>query len=164
MVCIVGRIWPLIHSAYSRCLVSFIVSVRAFFVLVWRCHLMLLFEAWWPKDDIYTVSLSKALYNWCFSFTAIGCQARQQAACQEQLGLDDLLKDTLTRPGLPSNRLPSDCQMTALSSWAIVALGLGGDQEPYGHSNRASDVLCRDGRPSGRFSHLNSTPSIRPLW
>jgi hypothetical protein len=49
----------------------------------------------------------------------------------------------------------------------------GGDQESYGHSDRAPEFLCGDrapeflcgdGCPSGRFSHLCSTPPIRLLW
>ena len=42
-------------------------------------------------------------------------------------------------------------------------LGQGGDQEPDGHSDRALDFLCGDGRTFQKDNHL-CTPPIRPLW
>ena len=43
-------------------------------------------------------------------------------------------------------------------------LGQGGDQEPDGHSDRALEFLCRDGRTFQKDNHLCSTTPIRPLW
>ena len=99
----------------------------------------------WPDsimvNGIYIAPLSKALYNWCFSFThspihmhshaltrththshaltPIGCHARYQPARQEQLGVRCLAQGHFNRPRVGSNRQPSDRQMTALTSWAI---------------------------------------------
>uniref|UniRef100_A0A8C7G338 Ubinuclein 2b n=2 Tax=Oncorhynchus kisutch TaxID=8019 RepID=A0A8C7G338_ONCKI len=42
-------------------------------------------------------------------------------------------------------------------------LGQGGDQEPDGHSDRAPELLCGDGR-TFQDNHLCSTLPIRPLW
>lgn len=36
--------------------------------------------------------------------------------------------------------------------------GHGGNQESNSDSNRASEILCRDGRASGKDDHLSSTP------
>ena len=41
---------------------------------------------------------------------------------------------------------------------------LGGDQEPDGHSEKATEFLCGDGRTVQKDNHLCSTPPIRPLW
>ena len=75
-------------------------------------------------DCIYIAPLSKALYNFCLSFThshthihtptAIGCHARYQPARQEQLGVRCLAQGHFDTPGVESNRQPSDCQTTAL--------------------------------------------------
>ena len=43
-------------------------------------------------------------------------------------------------------------------------LGQEGDQEPDGHSDRATEFLCGDGRTFQEDNHLCSTPPIRPLW
>ena len=43
-------------------------------------------------------------------------------------------------------------------------LSQGGDQEPDGHSDRALEFLCGDGRTFQKDNHLYSTPPIRPLW
>jgi hypothetical protein len=52
---------------------------------------------------------------------------------------------TLPRAGRPAK----------LSNWG---LGQGGDQEPDGHSNRAPEFLCGDGRTFQKDNHLYSTP------
>ena len=83
-------------------------------------------------DCIYIAPLSKALYNFCLSFThsyththtptAIGCHARNHArnhpARQEQLGVRCLAQGHFVTPRVGSNWQPSDCQTTALISWA----------------------------------------------
>ena len=51
--------------------------------------------------------------------TAIGCHARYQPARQEQLGVRCLAQGHFDTPRVGSNRQPSDCQTTALTSWAI---------------------------------------------
>ena len=51
--------------------------------------------------------------------TAIGCHARYQPARQEQLGVRCLAQGHFNTPRVGSNRQPSDCQTTALTSWAI---------------------------------------------
>ena len=43
-------------------------------------------------------------------------------------------------------------------------LGQGGDQQPDGHSDRATEFLCGDGRTFQKHTHLCSTPPIRPYW
>jgi hypothetical protein len=43
-------------------------------------------------------------------------------------------------------------------------LSQGGDQEPDGHSDRALEFLCGDGRTFQKDNHHYSTPPIRPLW
>ena len=50
---------------------------------------------------------------------AIGCHARYQPARQEQSGVRCLAQGHFDTPRVGSNRQPSDCQMTALTSWAI---------------------------------------------
>ena len=90
-------------------------------------------------DCIYIAPLSKALYNVCLSFThshtythththtpTHTTHQRRLAAMQgtNQLvrsnwGFGFLLRDTSTRPWVGSNRQPSDCQTTALTSWAV---------------------------------------------
>ena len=40
-------------------------------------------------------------------------------------------------------------------------LGQGGDQEPDGHSDRALEFLCGDGRTFQKDNHLCSTPPFR---
>jgi hypothetical protein len=47
---------------------------------------------------------------------------------------------------------------------AEKGLGQGGDQEPDGHSDRALEFLCGDGKTFQKDNHLYSTPPIRPLW
>ena len=42
-------------------------------------------------------------------------------------------------------------------------LGQGGEQEPNGHSDRAPEFLCGDGRTFQKDNHLWSTAPIRPL-
>ncbi|CDR00190.1 unnamed protein product, partial [Oncorhynchus mykiss] len=42
-------------------------------------------------------------------------------------------------------------------------LGQGGDQEPDGHSDRAPEFLCEDGRTFQKDNHLCSTPPIRHM-
>uniref|UniRef100_A0A8C8FMF7 Cadherin domain-containing protein n=1 Tax=Oncorhynchus tshawytscha TaxID=74940 RepID=A0A8C8FMF7_ONCTS len=42
-------------------------------------------------------------------------------------------------------------------------LNQGGDQEPNGHSDRALEFLCGDGRTFQKDNHLCSTPPNRPL-
>ena len=42
--------------------------------------------------------------------------------------------------------------------------GQGGDQESDGHSDRAPEFLCGNGRTFQKDNHLCSTPPIRPLW
>ena len=81
-------------------------------------------------DCIYIAPLSKALYNLCLLFThthtlththtptAIGCHARYQPARQEQSGVRCLAQGRFDTPRVGSNRRPSDCQTTALTSWA----------------------------------------------
>jgi hypothetical protein len=44
------------------------------------------------------------------------------------------------------------------------SLGQGGDQEADGHSDRAPEFLCGDGKTFQEDNHLCSTPPIRPLW
>uniref|UniRef100_A0A0E9WIG2 Uncharacterized protein n=1 Tax=Anguilla anguilla TaxID=7936 RepID=A0A0E9WIG2_ANGAN len=39
-------------------------------------------------------------------------------------------------------------------------LGQGGEQEPDGHSDRALEFLCGDGRTFQKDNHLCSTPAI----
>ena len=75
---------------------------------------------------IYIAPLSKALYNWGVSFTiyvhtptAIGGHARSQPARQEQLRVRCLARGHFDAPGGGSNRQPSDCRTTALTSWAV---------------------------------------------
>ena len=51
--------------------------------------------------------------------TAIGCHARYQPAHQEQLGVRRLAQGHFDTPTVGSNRQPSNCQTTALTSWAI---------------------------------------------
>ena len=51
--------------------------------------------------------------------TAIGCHARYQPACQEQFGVRCLAQGHFDTPRVGSNWQPSDCQTTALTSWAI---------------------------------------------
>ena len=51
--------------------------------------------------------------------TAIGCHARHQPARQEQLGVRCLAQGHIDKARVGSNRQLSDCQMTALTSWAI---------------------------------------------
>ena len=48
--------------------------------------------------------------------TAIGCHARHQPARQEQSGVRCLAQGHFDTPRVGSNRQPSDCQMTALTS------------------------------------------------
>jgi hypothetical protein len=43
-------------------------------------------------------------------------------------------------------------------------LGLGGDQEPDGHSDRAPEFLCVVRKTFQKNKHLCSSPPIRPLW
>ena len=43
-------------------------------------------------------------------------------------------------------------------------LGQGGNQEPDGHSDRAPEFQCGDGRNFQKANHLCSTLPIRPLW
>ena len=43
-------------------------------------------------------------------------------------------------------------------------LGEAGDQEDDGHSDRAPEFLCGDGRTFQKNNHLCSTSPIRPLW
>ena len=43
-------------------------------------------------------------------------------------------------------------------------LGQGGDQKPDGHSDRALEFLCGDGRIFQKDNHLCSTSTSRPLW
>ena len=74
----------------------------------------------WKMAGIYTASLSKALYNWCFLFnhshtrththsTAIGCRARHQNSSSGAIGgLFDI-------PSAVSKRQPSDCCSYLLS-------------------------------------------------
>ena len=82
-------------------------------------------------DCIYIAPLSKALYNLCLSFThshthshtnGDWLHARYQPARQEQLGVRCLAQGHFDTPRVGSNRQPSDCQMTALTSWAISPL------------------------------------------
>ena len=40
----------------------------------------------------------------------------------------------------------------------------GRDQERDGHTDRAPELLCGDGRTFRKDKHLCSTPPIRPLW
>ena len=54
--------------------------------------------------------------------TAIGCHARYQPARQEQLGVRCLAQGHFDTPRVGSNRQPSDCQTTGLTSWAISPL------------------------------------------
>ena len=42
-------------------------------------------------------------------------------------------------------------------------LGQGGDQEPDGHSDRAPEFLCGEGRTFQKDIHLCRTPPIRPF-
>ena len=51
--------------------------------------------------------------------TAIGSHARYQPTHQEQLGVRCLAQGHFDTPRVGSNRQPSDCQTTALTSWAI---------------------------------------------
>ena len=51
--------------------------------------------------------------------TAIGCHARYQPAHQEQLGVRCLAQGHFNTARVGSNRQPSDCQTTDLTSWAI---------------------------------------------
>ena len=51
-----------------------------------------------------------------------------------------------------------------LSNWGRRAFGQGGDQEPNGHSDRAPEFLCGDGRTFQKDNHLCSTPPIKSLW
>ena len=54
--------------------------------------------------------------------TAIGCHARYQPARQEQSGVRRLAQGHFDTPRVGSNRQPSDCQTTALTSWAASPL------------------------------------------
>ena len=51
--------------------------------------------------------------------TVIGCHARYQPVHQEQLGVRCLAQGHFDTPRVGSNRQPSDCKPTALTSWAI---------------------------------------------
>ena len=91
----------------------------------------------------YIAPLSKALYNLCLLFTihtyihtpmAIGCHARYQPACQEQFRGRCLAQGHFDTPRVGSNRQPSDCQTTALTSWAI---------SPPWLSQSLSALLCK---------------------
>ena len=72
---------------------------------------------------IYIAPLSKAshspIHTHIHTPTAIGCHARYQPACQEQLGVRCLAQGHFDTPRGGSNRQPSDCQTTALTPWAI---------------------------------------------
>ena len=54
-------------------------------------------------------------------------------------------------------------ELVAWPNSAIVGEGLSqeGDQAPGGHSDRAPEFLCEDGRTFQRDNHLCSTPPIR---
>ena len=52
--------------------------------------------------------------------TAIGSHARYQQARQEQSGVRRLAHGHFYTPRVGSNRQPSDCQTTALTSWAYL--------------------------------------------
>ena len=76
-------------------------------------------------DCIYIAALSKALYNLrshspIHTPTAIVCHARYQPARQEQLGVRHLGQGHFDTPRGGSNRQLSDCQTTALTSWATA--------------------------------------------
>ena len=51
--------------------------------------------------------------------TVIGCHERYQPARQEQLGVRRLAQGHFDMSRVGSNRQPSDCQTTALTSWVI---------------------------------------------
>ena len=53
-------------------------------------------------------------------------------------------------------------ELAAQPNSAIIekGLGQGGDQEPNGHSDRAPECLCGDGRTFQKDNHFCSTPPI----
>ena len=59
------------------------------------------------------------LIHLSFTHTMIGCHTRYQPARQEQLGVRCLAQGHFDTPRVGSNRQPSDCRTTALTSWAI---------------------------------------------
>ena len=74
---------------------------------------------------------TKALYNLCLSFThslihstAIGCHAGYQPARQEEFRVRHLAQGHFDTPRVGSNRQSSDCQTTALTSWAISPINV----------------------------------------
>ena len=64
----------------------------------------------------------------------------------------------------PQKFLPRAGRPAKLSNWGEKGLGQEGDQEANGHSVRASEFLCVDGRTIQKDNNLCSTPPIRPLW
>jgi hypothetical protein len=54
--------------------------------------------------------------------------------------------------------LPRAGRRAKLSNGGEKGLGQGGDQEPNGHSDKAPDFLCRDGRIFQKDNHLCSRP------
>ena len=111
--------------------------------------------------------LSKALYNSCLSFThmrpihaptAIGCHARYQPARQEQLGVRRLRSGTLRHARVGSNRQPSDCQTTALTSWATSPHSICDDSHPSpGSPVLAFPRFMSQWAPTGAPSQLDCT-------
>ena len=65
----------------------------------------------WGNGKTYMAPLSKAMCNWCFLFPH---------SRQEQLEVGCLASGHTDRPRVESNQLPSSCQTTALTFWAIV--------------------------------------------
>ena len=59
--------------------------------------------------------------------------------------------------------LPRAGRLAKLSNLGEKGLGQGGDQEPDGHSDRATVFHCGDDRTFQKDNHLCSTPPIRPL-
>ena len=59
-----------------------------------------------------------------YIYIYIGCHARALLARQEQLGVRCLAHFDTDTPRVGSNRQPSDCQTTALTSWAISPINV----------------------------------------
>ena len=72
---------------------------------------------------------------------AIGCHARHQPAHQEQLGVRCLAQGHFDTPRVGLNRQPSNCQMTALTSWAISPLVLGAASPGKDNSTEPISVM-----------------------